>query len=249
MKKKYLIGILLAALCVFMAGYLCLASGNEDAAETSPEDIAILEGAIVSLESDKLTIRDNSNPSVETIVLLTENTIYEGKELLEIGDRITVYYNGMMTRSLPPQITADVIACHQMTGVVSDMAEGQFLLNLADESQFLVVYDVEQFMGVQDGMTVTVFYNGASSRSIPPQISATYIRTQGITGVVSNLTENVEFMITDDMGIDTIVHISPATFSFVELADGVKVTVTTDGIATMSLPAQVNAVEILPAAE
>lgn len=247
--KKYLIMFLIVVLCVSTAGYLCFASGNEAAPETSEADIAILEGAIVALESDRLTMRETNGSNIEYVVLLHENTIYEGKEILEVGDRISVQYNGMMTRSLPAQINADVISCHMMTGLVSDMAEGQFLLNLPDESQFLVVYDMEKFMGVQDGMTVTVYYNGASTRSIPPQITAEHIRTQGLTGVISGVTEGVEFILTDENGLDTIVHIAPFTFSFVELTEGEKVTVTTDGIATMSLPPQVNAVEILPAAE
>ena len=247
MKIKYIVTLLIVAIFVSMAGYLCLADEPTVSADTSVEDIAIIEGAVISVEADRLTIRDLSESNVDTIVLISETTVYEGKELLEVGDIVSVQYNGMMTRSIPAQITADVISCHVMTGVVSDMAEGQFLLTLPDECQFAVVYDAEMFIGVQDGMTATVFYNGASTRSLPPQITAEYIRTQGITGVVSNLAENVEFTLTDDNGIDTIVHISPATLPFVELAEGMKVTVTTDGTATLSLPAQVSALEILPA--
>lgn len=245
--KKSLIIILIAALLVSMAGYLCFAAEDQTAPDNAAEETAFIDGGVIALENDRLMIRDNANSGVEYIILLTEDTVYEGKELPEVGDRISVRYNGMMTRSLPAQITAETILCHEMTGVVSDMAEGQFLLMLPDESQFLVIYDAEMFMGVQDGMTVTVFYDGSSTRSIPPQIAATHVRTQGITGVVSALSDGAEFMITDSMGIETVVHISPATFSFVDLAGGMEVTVTTDGIATMSLPAQVNAVEILPA--
>ena len=247
MKIKTIIVLLIIALCVSMAGYLCLADEPTISAhsDTSVEDIAILDGMIVALEDGQITISDGIS---EYIAKLTDATISEGKELLEIGDLISVQYNGMMTRSLPAQVTADAIACHSMTGVVSDMAEGSFMLTLPDESQYQVNYDREMFEGVQDGMTVTVYFNGASTRSLPPQIAADHIRMPAITGTISGLTD-AEFLLTDENGIETIVHISKKTFSFAELADGLKVNVTTDGTATLSLPAQVNAVEILPAAE
>lgn len=242
MKIKYLIPILIIAICVSMAGYLCLADEPTVSADTSTEDIAILEGMITAVEADKLTIHDNIT---DYAVLLADATIYEGKEILEIGDRISVQYKGMMAETDPAQVTADVIACHMLTGAVSDMADGQFLLTTPDGGQFLINYDREMFEGVQDGMTVSVYYNGASTRSIPPQISADFIRMPAITGVISGLND-AEFTLTDDTGIETIVHISPKTFAYMPLTDGLRVSVTTDGTATLSLPAQVNAVEILP---
>lgn len=246
MKLKYLIPVLLLALLASMFTFMAVADTADEPAETSADDIAILSGAITALESDRLTIFSDN---MEYVALLTENTVYEGKELLEVGDRVTIIYNGMLTRSLPAQLTADVIRCHEMTGVVSDLNPeiGQFLLTLPDESQFVVVYDTGISYGIlQDGMTVTVFYDGSSTRSLPPQITAEFIRMPGVTGTVSDVTD-AQFMLTEENGNQTIVHISKQTFSFVELADGMQVHVTNDGTATLSLPAQVNAVEILPA--
>lgn len=244
MKLKYLIMTVIIAISIFAAGVLCFAAASDvPVADTSAEDIVFLTGAVTALESDRLTLHDGVQ---EYIVLLPETVVYEGKELLEVGDHITVRYNGITTRSLPPQLNADAIACHVLTGVVSGMSEGQFLLTLNDGSEFAVVYDAAQFMGVQDGMTVSIYYNGASTRSLPPQVSADFIRMPAMTGVISALTES-EFTLTDENGIETIVHIAPETFSFIAPADGMTVRVTTDGTATLSLPAQVTAVEILPA--
>lgn len=248
MKLKYGISVLLVVLCVCLAGYLCIAAAPDVSVTAEPEtevtalDFAILDGKVISLENDRMILNSNGQ---EYAVLLTVDTVYEGKSILEIGDVVSVQYNGQMTKSDPAQLTAQSVFCHVVTGVVSDLAENQFVLTLPDESVYLVNYDVEAFEGVQDGMTVSVYFDGASTRSIPPQIAADFIRMPAISGVISALNES-EFTLTDEGGIETIVHISKKTFSYMPLEEGMQVRVTTDGTATLSLPAQVNAVEILP---
>ena len=120
-------------------------------------------------------------------------------------------------------------------------------LIVADENgmEIVVNFDPERFVGVQDTMQVTVWFDGMMSRSLPAQITAEHIRTQVLTGTITELTEE-GFMMVDDNGILTFVHVSEATRLFTEPAVAAAVRVTTDGTATMSLPAQVTAIEVLP---
>ena len=66
-----------------------------------------------------------------------------------------------------------------------------------------------------------------------------------MTGTIVEVTES-GFLMEDEAGIQTMVHLSDATAIFTEITVGAAVRVTTDGTATMSLPAQVTAIEILP---
>ena len=248
MKLKYGISVLLICLCVCFAGYLCIAAqpdANEDVAantEVTEHDIAILEGMVVAVDEDSLTIRSGEQ---EYRVLIDAETVREGNDAPAVGDWISVLYNGQLSKSDPAQLTAQRIACHVLEGVVSDKADGQFLLSLSEGGEFLVNYDPEIFPYVQDGMNIRVYYDGASTRSIPAQIAAAHIRMPAISGEIANLTES-GFSLIDASGEETIVHLTENTACYAELADGQTVRVTTDGIATLSLPAQVTAVEILP---
>lgn len=49
-------------------------------------------------------------------VHFTEQTLLEGAEDFAVGDYIFVSYNGMMTRSLPPQVTAEKVTAYRFTG-------------------------------------------------------------------------------------------------------------------------------------
>ena len=104
----------------------------------------------------------------------------EGKEI-EVGDYIHVTYNGQMTFSIPAQIAAQKIGCYAHTGVVGEITEGQFALETEME-MILVNATAEQIEGIEAGMTVTVYSNGAMTMSLPAQIGAEFITvTETIT--------------------------------------------------------------------
>lgn len=65
------------------------------------------EATITEIEADKLTVSLNTagkegNLADTIIVNLSQDNNYDFK----VGDKIEVEYNGMMTRSIPPQISA-----------------------------------------------------------------------------------------------------------------------------------------------
>ena len=110
----------------------------------------------------------------------SEETLFEGKAV-EAGDFIHVTYNGMMTFSIPAQISAQKIGCYAHTGVVGEITEGQFALETEME-MILVNATAEQIEGIEAGMTVTVYSNGAMTMSLPAQIGAEFITvTETIT--------------------------------------------------------------------
>ena len=102
-----------------------------------------------------------------------EETLFEGKAV-EVGDFIHVTYNGMMTFSIPAQIAAQKIGCYAHTGVIGEITEGQFTLE-TDMEMILVNATAEQIEGIEAGMTVTVYSNGAMTMSLPAQIGAEFI--------------------------------------------------------------------------
>lgn len=241
MKKTISLLIALVLTTVMLAS-LAMAT---DGTNTTNEEYYLLDGQVTAIgDGYVMIVLDGSEYQIN----VTEETILEGTEKLAIGDWLQVVHNGQMTRSLPPQVAAQVIRSYSVTGTVSGLTENSFTLTDENGMEVVVNFDPDRFVGVQDTMQVTVWFDGMMSRSLPAQITAEHIRTQVLTGVITEVTED-GFMVVDDNGILTFVHVSEATRIFTELAVDAAIRVTTDGTATMSLPAQVTAIEVLPAEE
>lgn len=112
-------------------------------------------------------------------ILTNEETLYEGKDIA-VGDYIHVTYNGQMTRSIPAQINALKIGCYTHTGVVSEITEEQFTLTTEAET-IIVNAAADLLANLTDGMTVTVYSNGAMTMSLPAQIGAELITAVAVT--------------------------------------------------------------------
>lgn len=148
-------------------------------------DIYMIEGIVTENGEEGILISTAEMGNVQ--VLISEETILEGTETLAEGDYVYVDYNGMMTRSLPPQITAMVIRSYRMEGTVTEVfaeenamlinteTHGNVYVNLtaadeaADESADEAV---EKAVAPQIGDVVTVYFNGAMTMSLPAQIGA-----------------------------------------------------------------------------
>lgn len=110
-------------------------------------------------------------------VHFTEETLLEGAEDFVVGDYIFVSYNGVMTRSLPPQVTAEKVTAYSFTGTVSQLKEEGFMLTTETAGDVWVNALPEQLETVADGQEVTVYFNGIMTMSLPGQISAAWIVT------------------------------------------------------------------------
>ncbi len=146
-----------------------------NAAEILPlpvaEEICDMAGVVTEIGEDFILIDGADGQQIQ--VNTFPETVYEGKEI-EAGDYIHVTYNGQMTFSIPAQIAALKIGCYTHTGVVSEIAEGQFTLETGMEP-ILVNVTGEQLAGIESGMTVTVYSNGAMTMSLPAQVGAEMI--------------------------------------------------------------------------
>lgn len=135
-------------------------------------DIAVtideLAGEIVEITGDGILLQTKD---MQVLVNVDEGTVYETDGELAVGDYIHVLYDGIMTRSLPAQVYAQKIGCYKTTGTVSELTESGFLLT-TETDVVQVNADAALLDGMENGMTVTVYSNGAMTMSLPGQIGA-----------------------------------------------------------------------------
>ena len=177
----------------------------------------MLEGVVLEITEDGQLLIDD----------LTFGEVFVqmegGFEHVQAGMPVSVYYDGVMSLSLPALANARHIIVPQITGAVSEMTEEGFLLTdengqpwkvlfsdetilseLLPETEEAIMMDGEEelaaedeeaaeekeaieeaeaseepaiiaeetILEIADGDTVTVYFNGASTRSIPPQLTA-----------------------------------------------------------------------------
>ena len=135
------------------------------------QEVFDMAGIITEIGEGFIMIENADGQLVQ--INLSEETLFEGKDVA-VDDYIHVTYNGMMTFSIPAQISAQKIGCYAHTGVVGEITEGQFVLETELEP-ILVNAAAEQLEGIQTGMNVTVYSNGAMTMSLPAQIGAEMI--------------------------------------------------------------------------
>lgn len=242
MKKFFLL-----LMALMMAMTTLTAFAEEEAAIPSPEatEFYMEEGFVMELLDDAFLMQTVAGQPIE--VLMDEETVIEGKEIA-VGDFVQVIYNGMMTRSIPAQITAMVIRDNMLMGVVSDLTEEGFTLTYGEEI-FAVTADASLLEGIQDGMFITLYHSGMMTRSIPPMVTALHIRGQEIVGTVTEMVEGGFTLTVEGEEIPYQVAIKENALQFVTVEPGMEVIVITDGVQTASLESiLVNATEILPLA-
>lgn len=106
-------------------------------------------------------------------VNLYEGTTFDG-ETPVLGDLIHVFYNGIMTRSLPAQVSADHISCYITIGSIVELTQEGFTLDNGQE--ILEVHCAETLLtGLENGQQVKVYTNGIMTMSLPAQINAELI--------------------------------------------------------------------------
>ena len=222
-----------------------LSAFAEQEAETPDTDLAeytLLQGFVTDVQSDLLQVLTRDGLTVEAQI--TEDTVFEGKDVT-IGDFVEIVYNGIMTRSLPAKITAQVVRDHMLMGLVSELTEAGFTLTFG-EDVYQVNADASLLAGIQDGMFVYVFFNGVTTRSLPAQLSALHIRGQETIGTVTEMVEGGFTMTVAGEEIPYHVAIREDALLFAQVEPGMEVIVITDGVVTSGLEAiLINATEVL----
>ena len=231
-----------------------------------------LEGFVTEIVEGGFLMEDTELG--EVMVNTSETTVWDGLLLegeLAAGQYVLVDYNGMLTRSLPPQAHADRVGCYLLSGVVSELMEEGFLLVGDEIYGEVIVQTPEAVPYLQANMMVQVYYDGVMTMSLPGKVNARSIVIPQLTGTVSEKTDE-SFLLTTEDGQPWQVNLSEFTaFSIqseeavqeetaeeeaaeteetetaepVEINDGDTVTVFYTGISTRSLPPQIAALEVL----
>lgn len=253
---KKLTALLLALLIAAAALLACaeLTTPADIADTTGPEEevteYVTLTGFVTEVTDASIafTAADGST----YIALLTEETGMNLGAALQKGDWVQVLYNGMLTRSIPAQLTALHVNSFRLDGVISDVAfdengeNGSFLLTQEDGTQVQVNAAAGMLTLLADGERVTVYYDGRMTFSLPGQVWAEYIRGEMLAGCVTELSED-GFVMDLENGEAAIVHVSESTLCYTAIEPGMNVLVATDGTMALSLPAQFVAVEVFAA--
>ena len=141
-----------------------------------PESVMI-SGAVLEVAEDSITFTTPDGLTVQAHI--TADTVQEydlpGGQL-NAGDFVYVMYSGMMTRSLPAQITAEMIRSAVREGEVSEIGEDFFMLR-TDAEELQVNCTADQLAGLETGAKVKVYFSGAMTMSLPAQIGADLIVT------------------------------------------------------------------------
>lgn len=165
--------IAIVSAVVLLAAGLALPLGSATVQTDETEQLIVeLTGVVQEIADGYYIILQEDGGRVQ-VNIYNEETLFEGK-VPEVGDWIHVLYNGMMTRSLPPQINAMRIGCYVRTGNVVELTETGFTLD--DGLEIIEVHaDAALMAGLEPGANVTVYFNGAMTMSLPAQISAEMI--------------------------------------------------------------------------
>ena len=245
---KKLLSLLIVALLVALpvcAEEEAPAEGGWLEAEGAEEemDIYMLQGAILEMDEASMLINDAAQG--EVLVLIGEETVLETSYDLAVGDYVYVDYNGVMTRSLPPQVTAGRIVSHKLEGDVAEVyaEENALLLYTADGGEYRVNLPGDEAQTGFDAQRAIVYYDGAATLSIPPQVSAGLVVP--VYAVEDLITEIGEDSMTLGEGAGAVaVTFDPALLPEA-LSVGDAVRVIYDGEAAGPEPEEIVALEIV----
>jgi len=135
-----------------------------------PESYFVSGYVMEVMEDGSLLILTNDGE--EIVIHMSEETVVE-IENIQPGQFIIADYNGMMTRSLPPQISAQHLYVYVMEGTVTEQLIEDNAFLMETELQGLVMVRLPEGMRMPNAEeNVRVFFNGVMTLSLPGQINA-----------------------------------------------------------------------------
>lgn len=136
------------------------------AQETDVPEYLDIVGTVVEVTEEGILVDTETHGQV--LAHLTEETLFEGEDAIP-GAYVHILTNGMMTMSLPAQVTALRVGCYAFAGTVTEIDEEFFML-AANGSEYRVNAEAEKLAALTVGQAVTVYSNGMMTMSLPPQI-------------------------------------------------------------------------------
>ena len=187
-----------------------------------------------------------SSETLGAVQIVTDaDTVLDTDAEVQAGDYVIVEFSGALTRSTIPQAYASRVTCHSLTGTVTEVSEDGFLMTDAQNQQVFVLADSATLTNVHAGSDVTVYHNGAMMLSLPAQVNALLVRLSQLVGTVEQENNGV-YLLKDAQGMEWEAQISVDSRVWIEPQAGDTVCVAWNGIATKSIPAQIQVMELLP---
>ena len=111
---------------------------------------------------------------------LPEDLIVDGPATLLSGMPVIVTYNGIMTRSIPAQITAEAVQVPTLTGAIESVGDNLFVLEQDDGLGPVIVHLGDDCVIPEDyvfavGNRLQVVFGGVMALSMPPQAGAMFV--------------------------------------------------------------------------
>ena len=212
--------MLIAAAAFTLALLMCASAF----ASTVPS--VTLEGLITEAGDGWFLMSDVTQGAVR-VNLDDATTAYDGiagKDAMAVGQYVYVTYNGIMTRSLPPQVTAQKVSCFVVNGTVTDILENGALVEGDTVLGSVIVHGYAGMPPLYQSVPVTLYYNGIMALSYPPQITVAYAVVPALTGAVSSA-GTTGFTLTAGDGTVYTISVSAATEMQSLPANGEQVTV------------------------
>ena len=131
-----------------------------------------------------------------------DNTVLDGIlsiEPIAVGMYVIVDSNGMMTRSLPPQVYGMRVGCYTLSGTAGEMTEDGVLLTGDPIFGEVFVQMTPTMANVFPGVPMLVYYDGVITMSLPGKVNARLVVVPELTGVVSEK-DGAGFTLTDESG-------------------------------------------------
>lgn len=131
-----------------------------------------------------------------------DSTVLDGIltiEPLATGMYVIVDTNGMMTRSLPPQVYGTRVGCYTLNGVAGEITEEGVLLTGDPIFGEVFVQMTPTMATVFPGVPMLVYYDGVITMSLPGKVNARCVVVPELTGVVSEK-DGAGFTLTDEEG-------------------------------------------------
>ena len=141
--------------------------------EASDIELVQLSGIITEITDDYIML--DAGEMGQIPATLTEDSINEGVDTLLLGQVAIVTYDGKMTRSLPPQITALHLGVYEVKGTVTAVEDGRITLSREEGGDEVVLTLPENAPELAVGDAVTAYTTGISTMSLPPIMNAVAI--------------------------------------------------------------------------
>ena len=226
---KKVLSLLTALIMVISMAYV---------AQAEMKSVFQLEGVITQTNEDGSFLMDSVTQG-PVMVHVNAETVFDGRKTLAIGQYVIVEYSGAMTRSLPPQLTAQRVSCYVISGAVQsvDDTAGTALVDSKDFGLVLVHLPAME-TALKPGDFVAIYFSGVMALSYPGQTGGLKVDIyEKIQGTVTQIDEKYMLM-EGDTGV-ICVNVGDTTVKPEELKIGDGLTVYYLGGMTKSLPPQI----------